>query len=200
MTTLSNPPPEAPSDPIPSMDPLTSRILEVSEAAGEFIAYWGFKTIQGRVWTLLALKGHPMAQNELSQMLNVSRSLISGVIAELAEYGLVRAVGSHRNAPYEAVMDVWPVISDVLRKREWMLVDSARLCLEAAVEEAELGKARGEHIDWNMDRMRLLLSMTETAQTFIRIIIALRMPKSVPGISTWMEHASSLIRRFRSGP
>jgi hypothetical protein len=35
--------------------------------------------------------------------------------------------------------------------------------VEAAVEEAELGKARGEHIEWNMDRMRFLLSMIEMA-------------------------------------
>ena len=65
------------------------------------------------------------------------RALVSGAVAELASFGLVRQVGSGRMAPYEAVMDVWPIISGVLREREWMLLETARITLEGAITELE---------------------------------------------------------------
>ena len=34
---------------------LDRRVLEVCDAIGEFIEYWGFKSIHGRVWAMLAL-------------------------------------------------------------------------------------------------------------------------------------------------
>ncbi|MEO1175462.1 MAG: helix-turn-helix domain-containing protein, partial [Myxococcota bacterium] len=79
-------------------DPLTRRVLDVCEATGAFIEYWGFKGILGRVWTLLALRASPMPQTEIANLLGVSRSLVSGAIAELQRRGLVRAVGDARSA------------------------------------------------------------------------------------------------------
>lgn len=173
-------------------------MVAVCDAAGQFIEWWGFRGIHGRVWTLLALRGRPLSQSDIAQLLGVSRSLISGAIAELSEYGLVRPRSEHRNAPYEAVMDVWPVISDVLRSREWMLIEQTRLALESAIEEAELAQAQGEVVPWNVHRMRLLMGMTDAAQAFLRLIVALRMPKAPKGVSGWVSRASTVIRSFRS--
>src|SRR5690349_15490510 len=96
-----------------------------ASAVGEFIAYWGFKSIHGRLWTLLAVSVEPQSQASLARACGVSRALVSASIDELTSYGLVRAVGEGRNAPYVAVFDVWPTIADVLRSREWMLIEKA---------------------------------------------------------------------------
>ena len=90
----------------PPSDRMTHRVLQVCDTVGTFIAWWGFKAIHGRVWTLLALRGAPMSQAEIGRTLSVSRALISGAMQELTAYGLVRAVGEGRTAPYEAVMDL----------------------------------------------------------------------------------------------
>jgi len=180
---------------------LTRRVLAVCDRAGSFIEYWGFKAIQGRMWTLLALRGEPMTQREIGRLLGVSRSAVSTTISELLERELVRPVGDHRNAPYEANLDVWPVITGVLREREWMMIESARLALEAAIEEAEIAAAAGEAVPFDVARMRLLLRMTEMGQAFLRLLLSLRAPKTPSRVQDWMSRAMELVRRLRAaGP
>jgi len=176
---------------------MTHRVLQVCDTVGSFIAWWGFKAIHGRVWTLLALRGAPMSQVEISRTLSVSRALVSGAMQELTTYGLVRPVGQGRTAPYEAVMDVWPVISDVLREREWMMIESARISLEAAVEEAEFAQDTGTPSPWSLERMRLLLGLTEMAQTLLKILIKLRVPRSRDALGVWLGRAASLMASLR---
>jgi DNA-binding transcriptional regulator GbsR (MarR family) len=179
-------------------DRMAQRILGVAEAVGAFIEYWGFKAVHGRVWVLLALKGAPLPQTEIARLLGVSRSLMSATITELMQQGLVRAVGSHRNAPYEAVMDFWPTISGVLRTREWMLLETARVALDAAVEEAELARSRGRPLAWDLEQMRGLLRMTEMAQSFLKLIISLRMPRTLDSLAGWVKQAAQVVLGFGS--
>lgn len=185
-----------PSAPPPARDFLSRRVNEVCDTCGQFIEYWGFKAIFGRVWALLAISAGPLTQSEIAETLHVSRSLISSSIAELTRLGLVRPTRVHRNAPYEAVMDVWPVISNVLRSREWMLIESVRMALEAAIQEAEYldGKGRGHR--YNVARLRLLLSLTEMAQAFLRILMRMRLPQSTEGMSSWITMAGRVIRQL----
>lgn len=179
---------------------MQQRVRDVCDAVGGFIEYWGFKAIHGRVWTMLALRSEPVSQAELARELEVSRSLISGTMAELTSYGLVRACGEQRNAPYEAVVDVWPTISDVLRSREWMLVESARLALEAAADELHFGGSPEDNERYDLGRIRLLLSFTESAQTFLRMLMAIRVPRPAEGMGRWIARASSLVKSLANQP
>jgi DNA-binding transcriptional regulator GbsR (MarR family) len=177
----------------PGGDRLSAKVRQVCEAVGDFIEYWGFKAIHGRIWTLLTLRHEPMSQVEIADFLQVSRSLVSGAVAELVQHGLVRPLSDHRNAPYEAVVDIWPTISDVLRDREWMLIETARLALEGAVEELELARSA----DYDLDRTRFLLSMTEMAQAFLRLLIGIRVPRKLEGLGDWLKNSSNFIRKLR---
>jgi DNA-binding transcriptional regulator GbsR (MarR family) len=185
------------SAPAAASDRQIRRVVQVSEACGRFIEYWGFKAIHGRVWTLLALRATPLSQTEIANTLGVSRSLVSGAVAELVDYGLVRAVGAHRNAPYEAVMDFWPTIADVLRTREWMLLESARVALEGAIDEAEYAQATGAPVIFDVERMKLLLALTEVGQSLLRILIGMRMPRGGERFATWLKNASGLVGKLR---
>jgi DNA-binding transcriptional regulator GbsR (MarR family) len=178
-------------------DALTRRVLKVCDGVGQFIEYWGFKAIHGRIWTLLALHAEPMSQSDIARTLHVSRSLVSTAVAELVEYGVLRAVGEHRNAPYKAVLDVWPTITDVLRAREWMLLESTRQSLEAAREEAEDAEARGEQPRFDPSRIRLLLGMTELAQTMLRMLISLRTPRGTEKFSRWLQAAMGFAKKMQ---
>lgn len=179
-------------------DVLSRRVAEVCDAAGVFIEYWGFKAIHGRVWTLLALRSSPLSQSEIADTLAVSRSLISASIAELAGYGLVRAVGEHRNAPYEAVMDIWPAVSKVLRSREWMLIEAVRVSLEAAIDEGEYLQSRKRPVPYSLERMRALLSMTQMAQNVLQVFMRMRIPLSSRDFGRWFDRATAIIRRVAS--
>lgn len=176
---------------------LLRQVVRVCDTVAGFIEYWGFKAVHGRVWTLLALHDGPMPQTEIATILGVSKSLVSGAVAELTERGLIRQTHAHRNAPYEAVVDVWPVISEVLRAREWMLIEAARVALEAAIEEAELAVGVGHRVRWNAERMKTLLAMTELAQALLRILMSLRLPKAHDRFTTWLDRAGGLADRLR---
>ncbi len=182
--------------PPPPRDFLARRVREVCNACGSFIEYWGFKAIYGRAWALLAISTRPLTQSEVAETLGVSRSLMSSTMAELSRLGLVRTTHDHRNAPYEAIMDVWPVIADVLRNREWMLVESVRMALEAAIEEAEFLQSRGRPFDYDLRSLKLLLSMTEMAQSLLRILIRMRVPPSEDGITGWIALATRVVRQL----
>ncbi len=178
---------------------LTRRVLTVCDAVGEFFEYWGFKAVYGRVWALLALSDRPLTQAAIAETLGVSRSLISGAIGELRRLGLVQPTRDHRNAPFEAILDVWPTISEVLRAREWLMLERARGALEAAIEEAELLERTGRPLPYDLARMRLLLSMTEAAQSLLRLLIGLRIPKSIEGFGRWFSTAAGIVRQLQGG-
>ena len=173
-------------------------IVEVCDSVGQFIAWWGFKAIHGRVWTMLALSTYDLTQAELARRLGVSPALVSGAIHELQAYGLVRQVdsGQGRSTAWQAVMDVWPVIGDVLRNREWVMVETARSALEAALEEVELAQGEGE-LDYDPGRLRVLLALTETAQAMLHMLVSLRVPRQAEHLGESLVKASALLRALR---
>lgn len=176
-----------------SDDRLDARVVEVCAAVGAFIESWGFRSIHGRVWTLLALSSRPLSQSEVAERLKVSRSLVHLAVAELTELALVRQVGPQRNAPYEARMDVWPTITGVLRQREWMLIETARVALEALRVELEARPRAG----YELRRVEVLLLMTELAQAALRGLFALSIPESLEGFAGWLRRARDVADRLR---
>jgi len=176
---------------------LERSVLETCAAAGAFIEYWGFKSIHGKIWTYLALRDEPVAQKEIVEFFDVSRSLVSGAISELVEFNLVRPAEDGRNAPYEANLEVWSVVSGVLRSREWMLVERARLAIEGAIGELELRNRRGDGGQFSVERLKFLLSMTEVAQTFLRIVMGIRMPRSMEQLGRWMRSVQKISSRVK---
>ena len=156
--------------------------VRACDAVGTFIESWGFRSIHGRVWTLLALSEGSLSQAEIAELLGVSRSLVHLAISELAGFGLVRAESDRRNAPYVAIIDVWPVIVEVLRTREWMLIERSRSALEAL--QTEVRRASGSGYD--PSRVDLLLAMCDLAQSTLRAILSVRMPANFDGFGKWL--------------
>lgn len=178
-------------------DRLRARILGICDAVGAYIETWGFRAIHGRAWTLLALSKTPLSQAEAAEFLGVSRSMVNLAVSELGEYGLVRPTGPERNAPYEASVDVWPIITEVLRSREWMLMERARVALEAALNELEFAEASGRPAPFDPRRVQLLLNMTELAQTVLRTLMSIRVPRTVDSLTEWFRFASRTVERFQ---
>jgi len=172
-------------------------LLEFCEACGDFIAYWGFKSIHGRVWAYLALYGGPLAQRQIAEALGVSRASVNLAIAELASYGLVSPTSELHHAPYVANLDVWPVIVDVLERREWPMIDRAKRALEALLAHAE---RRGESsaLNFQIERVKQLLQMTEWAQGILRVLINARLPQTQDSWLLWFGKAMKLSDRIKS--
>ncbi|MBK8013331.1 MAG: MarR family transcriptional regulator [Deltaproteobacteria bacterium] len=185
-----------PSSSGPNLDRINECVREVCGAVGDFIEAWGFKSIHGRVWALMAIRSVPLSQTEIADFLGVSRSLVHLAVTELEAHGLVRPTGAHRHAPYEARLDVWPTITHVLRSREWMLMERARLAIEAALAEVDWRSSAGLETPFDVQRLRLLLSMTEFAQASLRAILSVRMPRALDDLGRWLRKSIRRVRRL----
>lgn len=97
---------------------------DLSDKVGEFIHYWGFKKIHGKVWCHLYLSKVPLDAATLQKRLNVSKALVSQTLTELIEYSVVESIGKGegRTELYVAHRNILNAIVTVLRNREKRLL------------------------------------------------------------------------------
>ncbi len=93
---------------------------ELANEIGDFICYWGFKKIHGRLWTHLYLSEEGLDAGQLMQRLKVSKALISLSINDLLRNNVI--LESKKSArgtqTYVANPNVLDVILNILRRRE----------------------------------------------------------------------------------
>ena len=123
------------------------------------------------MWTLLALSAEPVPQIQIAQRLGVSRSLISAVVSDLSDRGLVSAISERRNAPYVAITDFWPVVAGILRSREWKLIEEAKTALEALIAAGDDLDSTVEPSAYDFARARSLLAITDAALNVLKLVI-----------------------------
>jgi DNA-binding transcriptional regulator GbsR (MarR family) len=127
----------------------------VAEQIGEFIHYWGFKRIHGRIWSHLFLSKRPLDASDLVTQLRISKALVSISLRELMEYDVVRDVGKSERGTnlYSVNSDLLGVVSTVLREREKRLlarIEGAQAALDRVSAEdktaAGLSQSRVEQL------------------------------------------------------
>lgn len=176
-------------------DPVHLRVVTACDAVGSLVEYWGFKKVQGRVWTYLVLASSPRHQIEIAETLGISKALVSSTVAELMERNLVRAVEDKRSAPVEATLDVWPTIAEILRAREWRLLEDARVALEDV--RAELEWQPEDEREFNVEHVSRVISIIEVVQALLRAVMSLRRPEPEVDQLGWISRASRLIGQLR---
>lgn len=138
------------TSPYPELD-------ELAERVGEFIQYWGFKRIHGKIWAHLYLSEVPLDATTLVKRLRVSKALVSFSIHDLLEYNVIREVarGRGRTVLFEANPDLTGIILNVLRLRERKMMTQ----MTAAAEL--LGRATPESLEEMKVSPRKLSDMRE---------------------------------------
>jgi DNA-binding transcriptional regulator GbsR (MarR family) len=111
--------------PITKNERMPQEILQLAERIGQFIEFWGFKKIHGKIWTLLYLSQDPLSATDICKRLGVSKTLLSFSISELLEYQVIQedSKGPKRTIYYRANEDVTAVVLNVLRGRERPLLE-----------------------------------------------------------------------------
>jgi DNA-binding transcriptional regulator GbsR (MarR family) len=96
---------------------------QLADSVGEFIKYWGFKEIHGKLWVQIYLSDYPVTAKELTSRLGVTKGLVSTALAELIAYNVVEKVptGDSRSPGYQSNTDLVDVINNILRNRELKL-------------------------------------------------------------------------------
>lgn len=146
---------------------------DVVTQIGDFIEYWGFKNVHGRIWAHLFLAGCPLDSNELIERLGISKALVSMSISDLMEYDVIRAAGKSDRGTivYDCNPDLPTVIANVLRKRERRLLarlSAATRTLAALPREMD-GKCEVQH-----HRVEKLDGMIRTAEVTLDGLLMFR--------------------------
>ncbi len=127
-----------------SPERVSPALKRVAEGVGEFMEYWGFKAIHGRIWTLLFLSSEPMSAVQLARVLRVSKTLLSFSISELLKYEVIQEVGRglKRTVYFRANPNLGEVIFNVLKARERPMMTEIQSAVEGL--RAQLRKKGSE--------------------------------------------------------
>src|ERR1700730_8342606 len=100
------------------LEVLPPELEELAGEVGDFICYWGFKKIHGRLWTHIYLATLPVDAGQLMQRLKVSKALISLYLHDLLKYDVIIESGKSTRSTqtYVANPEVLDVILNVLRR------------------------------------------------------------------------------------
>ena len=150
------------------MEPLVN---DLSYKIGQFIEYWGFKEIHGRLWTLIFLAPGPVDANYLIKNLKVSKALVSMSLKDLIHYNvIIETLPKKGTQCYEPNLDLLTVITDVLLQRE------AKMLLEIKNTCELLTRANPKKLApyATAERIEQITHMVETADALFKSFLALR--------------------------
>ncbi|MFQ5637245.1 MAG: GbsR/MarR family transcriptional regulator [bacterium] len=121
------------------MSTLEIKKQRLADSVGEFIKYWGFKEIHGRVWIHIYLAEHPVTAKELTDKLGVTKGLISVTLSELIAYQVVEKVrtGNAKSPGYQSNTDLVEVIYNILRNRELKLTSKIQKNIQELSDELD---------------------------------------------------------------
>jgi DNA-binding transcriptional regulator GbsR (MarR family) len=134
--------------------------FELAHAVGNFMKYWGFKSIHGRIWCLLYLSSIPRDAQYFIDNLKVSKGLVSLAIKDLLLHKVICKI--EMNPPsgfqhYQASPKVLDVILDVLKTRELLMLENVKLLTEK-LESCDADAL--EKLEINSERLTKLKDMT----------------------------------------
>lgn len=122
--------------------------VELTPAARKFVLHWGemgqpwgINRTMAQVHALLFISPEPLDAEEISRLLDVSRSNVSTSLRELITWGVVRRVhiiGDRRDR-FESLKDVMETFRVIMAERKRREMDPTIQLLERCVEDAREG-------------------------------------------------------------
>jgi DNA-binding transcriptional regulator GbsR (MarR family) len=176
---LTASPSESTTDTGPELDaPEWWRVeLQVAEAVGQLMEFWGFKRQMGRLWTVLFLSPDPLDVAALTERLQMSSSAVSLSLTELATWGAVRKtwVTGERRDFYSVEPRVWRLVRQVVERRELVLIRDASETFAAAdralKELRSTGPSRSA-IAFKRRRLAYLRALASVGDRMVRAFVA----------------------------
>jgi len=122
---------------------------------GEMGQAWGINRTMAQVHALLFVSPDPLDAEEISLLLDVSRSNVSTSLRELITWGVVRRVhiiGDRRDR-FEALKDVMETFKVIMAERKRREMDPTIALLEHCVKEAKAGDKTEEYTRQQLEKM-----------------------------------------------
>lgn len=131
---------------------------------GEMGQAWGINRTMAQVHALLFVSPEALDAEEISLLLDVSRSNVSTSLRELITWGVVRRVhiiGDRRDR-FEALKDVMETFRVIMAERKRREMDPTIALLENCVAEAKAGDDAEQYTREQLEKMLEFCSMLTT--------------------------------------
>lgn len=101
--------------------------MKLAEAKQQFIAswgafgtHWGINRTMAQVHALLLVSADPLNQDDIMELLNISRGNVNMNIRELIDWGLVDRIilPGERKEYFSAEKDIWKVATQIIKERK----------------------------------------------------------------------------------
>jgi DNA-binding transcriptional regulator GbsR (MarR family) len=144
---------------------------ELADKVGEFIQYWGFKKVHGKIWCYLFLSKSPLDAQFLIDRLGISKALVSQSLSELKEFKVIVDLGKgERNTTvYSSNPELTEVIFGVLRSREKKMLCQTYAAFRL-LEDLSDQRLDSDGID--RDKLQRLGTMIRFAERFLSSVLA----------------------------
>lgn len=148
-------------------------LVNLEKLVGQFMVYWGFKSIHGRIWLHLYLSEKPLDTAQLMTRLKVTKGLMSTAIRTLLQYKVIQVVetGRHGTVYYEANPELQNVITGVLRARERVMLDKTLLSCKRL---AQTDKKELQVAGMSKQRVESVKSLTEAALSLLDTLLLMK--------------------------
>ncbi len=122
---------------------------------GEMGQAWGINRTMAQVHALLFVSPDSLDAEEISQLLDVSRSNVSTSLRELITWGVVKRVHiiGERRDRFEALKDVMETFRVIMAERKRREMDPTIVLLEHCVAEANTGGDNDEYTRHQLEKM-----------------------------------------------
>lgn len=132
---------------------------DLAEQVGEFIHYWGFKRVHGRIWTHLYIAQKPLDAADLVRQMKISKALVSISLRELLEFEVIEEVGKSSRGThlYRTNPDILKVILSVLRQREKRILSRIHSAQESLEKTSKEDRAAHGMSDQNIAQLGQLV-------------------------------------------
>lgn len=157
---------------MPELETMPPELEDLANEVGDFICYWGFKKIHGRLWTHIYLSNEPLDAGQLMQRLRVSKALISLSLNDLLRYDVIVEAGKSARGTqtYLPNPDVLDVILNVVRRRERKMLAKAETSHRML---SSIGPERTAAGCLHVERMEALGRMIHQAQNALTSLLEL---------------------------
>jgi DNA-binding transcriptional regulator GbsR (MarR family) len=180
---------------------LQDKSVELTHAARKFVLHWGemgqawgINRTMAQVHALLFVAPESLDAEEISRLLDVSRSNVSTSLRELITWGVVKRVhiiGDRRDR-FEALKDVMETFRVIMAERKRREMDPTIALLEHCVDEAKSG---GDGEAYTREQLDKMLEFTRMVTIWYSQIDRL----STPSLQRFFKGGAKLIKLFGGG-
>ena len=180
---------------------MTGALIPLSPAARKFIVHWGelgtrwgINRTVAQVHALLYLSARPLDVAAICEYLEVARSNASNSLRELKGWGIVRSVHliGDRREHFEAISDVWQILSIVTEARKRREIDPTLAILRECAAEVDSNDQISDR--YVKTRIRAMLELFETVTPLIDEFLRVP-PATLRGIIGLRGRLQSLLKR-----